>query len=67
MATRSEFGGHFRRNTLPAKDADMILTAEERARLLKLTGTEDVKADIDLDRSWHGLEKSPNSIVDWDD
>ena len=65
MATvKSEFGGHVRSNTLPAKDEGAPLDAQERYRLLRLTGTEDITATQDDHRSWKGLNRRPNSIVD---
>lgn len=63
MAT--EYGGaDHRNNTLPAKPKGSVLTAEERYRLMRLTGTEDITASDDGHRSWNGWARSPDSIVD---
>lgn len=63
---RSEFTGEFRRNTLPAKDPGAPLDAEERARLIKLTGTEDITAEPDR-RAWLGYSSTPDSVIDFRD
>ena len=61
---QSEFTGTVRRNTLPAKDRGAPLDAQERWRLIRLTGTEDITAEPDGRRSWNGLARSPHSVVD---
>lgn len=63
----SEFTGEFRENTLSAKEAGAPLDAEERMRLIKLTGTEDILALPDGHRSWDGLRPYPDSVVDFED
>lgn len=64
---RSEFTGETRANTLSKKPSGSPLDAEERMRLIKLTGTEDITASPDGHRSWNGWEATPNSVIDFDD
>lgn len=63
---RSEYTGEFRPNTLPYKDTSAPLDAEERARLIKLTGTEDIEAPPDR-RAWLGIAPYPESVIDFKD
>ena len=63
---RSEFAGETRRNTLAAKPADAVLSPAERARLIKLTGTEDITAEPDR-RAWLGFSTTPESVIDFQD
>lgn len=43
----SEYGGHHRDNTLPAKKTSDTLTASEKLVLLRTTGSEDVTRSPD--------------------
>lgn len=61
---RSEFTGEVRNNTLPKMDATAPLDADQRLRLMYLTGTENVMADQDGHRSWNGWKKTPDSVID---
>lgn len=63
---RSEFTGEFRANTLPAKEKGAPLDAQERMRLIKLTGTEDITAEPDR-RAWLGFAPEPESVIDFED
>lgn len=62
----SEYAGETWRNTLAAKPADAVLSPAERARLIKLTGTEDITAEPDR-RAWLGLNPTPESVIDFQD
>lgn len=64
---QSEFTGTTRRNTLPKKERGAPLDAQERYRLMRLTGTEDITAEPDGHRSWNGLLPSPKSVIDFED
>lgn len=64
---RSEFTGEFRTNTLPAKERSAPLDAQERMRLIKLTGTEDITAEPDDHRSWEGYLPKFKSQIDLED
>jgi len=63
---RSEYTGEQRLNTLAEKEKGAPLDAEERMRLLKHTGTEDITAEPD-GRSWLGWKKTPESVIDFTD
>lgn len=65
--TGSEFTGDFRDNTVSAKNDGDFLTPTERYRLLKLTGKEDKPTLPAERRVWLGLNKSPDSVIDFDD
>jgi len=62
---RSEFTGEFRENTLPAKEPDAPLDADERKRLIYVTGTEDITAPPNR-RAWLGF-KNEESVIDFED
>ncbi len=62
---RSEFVGEVRRNTLPAKEEDAPLDADERKRLIYLTGTEDITAEPNR-RAWLGY-KNEEAVIDFED
>jgi len=66
FSSDSEYTGEFRANTLPAKEKDAPLDATERLRLIYITGTEDITAEPDR-RAWLGFNKTPDSVIDFED
>ena len=63
----SEYTGEFRENTLPAKQPGAPLDAQEKMRLMKLTGTVDILAEPDDRRSWEGYKPKFDSQIDLED
>lgn len=63
----SEYTGEFRENTLPAKTPPAPLDAQEKMRLMKLTGTVNILAEPDGHRSWEGYKPYPDSQIDLED
>ena len=61
---KSEYGGHWRSNTLPAHDKGDQLSASEKLRLMYLTGQTEDPTVAPSTRSWQGFANSPDSIID---
>jgi hypothetical protein len=61
-----EYTGEFRDNTLPAKKQGMPLSAQERQRLIYVTGTENIEAEPDR-RAFLGIGPYPDSVIDFED